>query len=180
MDAVEFEYLHGRVIDSGYGREVLWQQNLKPCEDSEEFFGQYVWVVLSSGMKNQIARQIEKKVDAALKAGVSVSTVFGHPGKAAAIDMMRAKHAVFFSLYQAAEDKVAYLGTLPWIGGITKWHLAKNLGLDVVKPDRHLVRIAAKYDMTPDEMCRKLAEVTPWKAATIDYVIWRAANLGLV
>src|SRR5204862_28581 len=35
-----------------------------------------------------------------------------------------------------------WLTRCPYIGPVTCWHLAKNVGMDVVKPDRHLVRMA--------------------------------------
>lgn len=86
----------------------------------------------------------------------------------------------YYAEYQTAEDKLAYLETLPYIGSIIKFHLAKNLGLDYCKPDRHLVRIAKTYNTTPEEMCKKLAETTSDRITTVDLIIWRAANLKMV
>jgi hypothetical protein len=79
-----------------------------------------------------------------------------------------------------AADKLSFFESLPWIGPITKYHLAKNFGVECCKPDRHLVRIARQYDMTPDELCRKLAEETGNSVNTVDTVLWRAANLGFI
>lgn len=73
-----------------------------------------------------------------------------------------------------------YLQTLPWICPITKYHLTKNLGLDVCKPGRHLVRIAGDYDMTPEELCEKLSKEAGDRVAMVDNGIWRAANLGFI
>ena len=58
--------------------------------------------------------------------------------------------------------------------------LAKNLGVDCVKPDRHLVRIAKMYNTNPFDMCQKLSDLTGDSLNTVDTVIWRAANLRMI
>ena len=64
------------------------------------------------------------------------------------------------------------------MGPVTACHLAKNLGLDVVKPDRHLLRIAAVTGyQSPYEMCCDIAKVTSDKLSVIDLVIWRFATI---
>ena len=44
-------------------------------------------------------------------------------------------------------EGVNYLTTFDQIGPVTAFHLAKNLGLDVVKPDRPLVRMTVQRDL---------------------------------
>lgn len=66
------------------------------------------------------------------------------------------------------------------MGDIIKYHLVKNLGFDCIKPDRHLERIAKSYKTDPFLMCQKLSEKLGDSLNTVDTVIWRAANLGLV
>ena len=73
---------------------------------------------------------------------------------------------------------MAWLQTLPFIVPITVYHLAKNYGFDCAKPDRHLVRIAGAEGT--HELCARLARETGDRIATVDVVIWRAANLKLV
>ena len=81
--------------------------------------------------------------------------------------------------YDAAVNKVAFLETMPWIGPVTKFHLAKNFGLDVVKPDRHLARIADAHHSDPHTVCAEIAEATGDRIGTVDY-LWRAAALGIL
>lgn len=109
-----------------------------------------------------------------------INTVFHHKGKVKAIEYIIANGERLFEEYIESKDKLEYLKTLPFIGEITKYHLAKNLGENVVKPDRHLVRIANNYNTTPYELCEKLSKETSYRIATIDLIIWRAANLGLI
>ena len=180
MNKERFMELRQKVIDAGYGEEITWQEALKPCDNVAEFFGQYMWVVLSAGMKNQIARLIETRIHNAWDNGQPTSSAFGHKGKVAAINHVLTNRERIFAEYQASSDKVEYLVTLPWIGDITKWHLAKNLGFDTAKPDRHLVRIAEGLKTSPLELCKQLADTTGYRIATVDLIIWRAANLGFV
>ncbi len=74
---------------------------------------------------------------------------------------------------------VDFLKTLDFIGPITCYHLAKNIGLDVVKPDRHLVRIteATKF-ANPHDLCSLIAEMTGDKITVVDLVLWRYATLN--
>lgn len=181
MNVEKFLELKKAVEEAGYSDEVKWAEEMKLCENADAFAAEYVWVVISSGMKNQIARQIYDRVMLAYGMGKAISSVFRNVKKVAAIENMLADRVRLFDEYQKAEDKVEWLFRLPFIGEITKWHLAKNLGMDVCKPDRHLMRIAvAKYGMTPKKMCETLAKETGLRVATVDQVIWRAANLGLV
>jgi hypothetical protein len=43
-------------------------------------------------------------------------------------------------------DPLGVLQSLPYIGPVTCYHLAKNIGLQVAKPDHHLTRLAICLD----------------------------------
>lgn len=172
--------LKERVINAGYAPEVDWSDSIKPCEAASKFFDEYIWVVINAGMKEQVARKIFGRIQEAMQSGIPLLEVFGHKGKVAAIEKMILSYNEKFAGFQDAKDKLAYLESLPWVGKITKYHLAKNLGLDFVKPDRHLVRIAKEFGVTCVEMCKKLSQQTCDKLVTVDTVIWRAANLGFI
>jgi hypothetical protein len=172
--------LKSQIIQRGFADEIEWSENLRPCDDAETFFREYLWVVLNSGMKNQVARIIERRIYDAWDRGDTTTSAFGHKGKTAGIDYVRENMDRLFEEYRVAKDQTEFLVTLPWIGNITKYHLAKNLGVDCCKPDRHLARIASSYNTIPDLLCRTLSQATGDRVATVDLVIWRAANLGLV
>jgi hypothetical protein len=72
------------------------------------------------------------------------------------------------------EDPVPELSTLPHIGPVTAWHLAKNLGFDAAKPDRHLVRLCHRLGFADvHELCGTIAAVTGQRVAVVDIVLWR-------
>lgn len=171
-------HLRDKITEFGFGHEIDWADSIQLVDDADTFWSEFSWVVLNSGMKNQIARQIWNRVRPVVESGSSASTVFGHKGKSAAIDYVWQNREELLKKYLAAEDKIEHLQSLPWIGVITKWHLAKNFGHDCAKPDRHLVRIAGEEGA--HNLCYRLSEASGDRIATVDLVLWRAANLGLV
>lgn len=134
-----------------------------------DFFHEYVYVILNSGMNNKVAEQIYRQY---LSTG---SKAIGHPGKREAVVAAQHHFQQWFKKLLEAQDKVAYLDCLPWIGPVTKYHLARNLGIDVAKPDRHLVRLARKfgYGLNVQRMCRELSQLVGLRIGTIDFVLWR-------
>ena len=180
MTPEQYFNLKQKVIDAGYEYDVTWAETVGECKNADDFACEYAYVVCNSGMKAQIARAIFDKVWKALNEGRSSNTVFGHKGKTAAMDWVFDHRDTLFVDYLASNDKLDFLRELPWIGDITKYHLAKNFGVDCCKPDRHLVRIAQQYETTPEELCRRLSEQTGNRIGVVDLVIWRAANLRFV
>ena len=179
MELGKFLKLKSTLEHNGYSEEIAQANAIKRCDNPDDFFSEFMWVVLSSGMKNQVARLIEGRIFEAWRVGCATSTAFRHVGKVKAIDYVKENRVEVFTQYLCADDKLEYLKSLPWIGDITKYHLAKNLGTDVVKPDRHLVRIARKYSVSCFELCQRLADLTGLRVAAVDQVLWRAGNLGL-
>jgi len=169
-----------KLRSAGYADEIEWARNIKPCTSSWEFAYDCIWVILNSGMKNQVAQKIWERIKTAWKEDKPTSSAFGHKGKVSAIDYIRANRDRLFWEYNHSEQPIEFLKSLPWIGEITCWHLAKNLGYDCVKPDRHLVRIANEHNMSPAELCNWLADREGERVATIDTIIWRACNLGIL
>ena len=131
-------------------------------------------------MNNRVAGPIAVRCLAALAVGTSVTTVFGHPGKSAAIDTIWHQRATLFEGYCRENDKVDILSEMPWIGPVTRHHLAKNLGADTAKPDVHLERLARRDKTTTQTLCRRLARQTGYRAATIDSILWRACADGVL
>lgn len=180
VKAIDYMTLKKVVIEAGYAGEVDWAGSISVCNRPELFLEEYIWVVINAGMREQVARKIYKKVMEVLFTDIAILDVFAHVGKAAAITKMACCYEEQFLSYCAADDKLVFLKTLGWIGDITKYHLAKNLGVQCVKPDRHLVRIAKLFGVKPLEMCLKISEQTGDMLTEVDQVIWRAANLGLI
>ena len=168
------------VVAAGYSHEIEWATGVGEPLDPDEFAAELAYVICNSGMRQQTARKIFDKVDQALRAGDTARSVFNHDGKARAIDDIWARRAVLLADYLATGDKLEWLAAVAWIGPITKYHAAKNFGVDTVKPDRHLVRISEAAGETPAALCGRLAKAAGDRVGVVDLVIWRAANLGVL
>ncbi len=76
-------------------------------------------------------------------------------------------------------DPIRELGKLPFIGPVTSYHLAKNLGIDVVKRDRHLLRLASHLGFdSPEEMCGVFGHQVGEPVSVVDIVLWRYCTLS--
>ena len=162
-------------IKAGYADEIDFVR--KRCfEDAtaKDFIFQYAYVVINSGLKNQVAEKIcERFFDAC------DFNVIGHPGKRGAIIKVWADGSKHFEELCESRDKLSYLESLPWIGPITKFHLARNLGLDVAKPDRHMVRLAKRFGFEDVHvMYAFIAERVHERVGTVDVILWRYCNLN--
>ena len=175
-----FRKLEAALRFVGYGPMIEWSETIQPPTTAAKFASEVIYVICNSGMKNSVAAPIAVRCLAVLAAGASATTVFGHPGKAAAIDAIWQQRDGLFFRYLAENDKVAFLSELPWIGPVTKHHLSKNLGADTAKPDVHLERLARRDKTTTQKLCRRLSRQTGYRAATIDTILWRACADGLL
>ena len=184
MDAEKYIDIKEKLISSGYANEIDYISELQECSSAESFFLSYLWVVLNSGMKEQIARKIYEKILKSIDNNFPIENVFKHKGKIKAIKSGMRNYKIWFSRYKnknSVGSKLEYLEKLPFIGKITKYHLLRNLGnLDFCKPDRHLIRIADNSNTTPQKLCEKLSKETGDKIGVIDVIIWRACNLRII
>lgn len=184
MKPRDYEVLRAAIEEQGYAAEVEWAQTVSAPESAEALWREYAWVVLNSGMKNQVAERIWERVRPVVERGESCAAVYRHAAKGEAIDRgwrLRDERFAAFRAFARMDHASAldWCETLPWIGPITKYHLAKNLGVDCAKPDRWLERVAAAAGETVEGLCRRLAAETGDRVATVDLVIWRGCNLGL-
>lgn len=169
------------VVRAGYLWEIETVQNRYFKDiDTLAFLEAYIFCVFNAGMKNQVAQiMIDRFYNAECD-----PNVIGHPYKKKAIAEAINRFGEWYAqLLNCNTDmeRVEFLDSLPMIGKITKYHLARNLGMDVAKPDVHLVRLMNRFQFDDvQEMCRFVADITDDRIGTVDVVLWRAANLGFV
>lgn len=178
-------------IKQGYKSEIkIVKSRIFNEQTAEDLFQQFVYVVLNSGMKNQVAEKIYARLMSDLRnvalANIAASDhiigcCVGHPLKRMAIREAFVRYNHWFEELKNAEsveEKLSFLESLPHIGPVTKYHLARNLGIDVAKPDRHLSRIAKFFGCdNVQEMCSQLSEQTGDRVGVVDVVLWRATVL---
>jgi len=184
------------VIEHGFAWEIDWQTERRFERVQEpEFLRESAWTVLCSGFRESVIRKIFGALGEAFlqwrsakliheqrrDCRVAALQVFGNERKIAAIleiAAIVAKYGFEAIRQRIDEDGVSFLQTLPYIGPVTGFHLAKNLGLPVVKPDRHMQRIAkAAGFQTPLELCEVIGSLVGDPIQVVDIVFWRYATL---
>jgi len=183
---------------SPYVLEIEWQASLYLSDISEShFLREYAWVILNSGFRESVVRrhfdyislcfcdwESAFEIDANRQACVdSALAVFAHRRKLEAIVATASvvHSAGFEQLREAVEaDALQALSSLPYIGSVTIWHLAKNLGVDVAKPDRHLKRVAGRFGYDDvNRMCRDIQSDFGDRISVADIVLWRFEEQAL-
>lgn len=178
-----YKRIRAAVIERGHQDDIEWSENVVPPQMPINLALEAAFVICNSGMRYTVACGIYKRVRSALLDGKSAGTAFRHPHKVKSIDgIWKDRRRLFdgFMACETVEEKLAWCCGLPHIGNITKYHLAKNLGVDVAKPDRHLQRIADREGLGVQELCEQLARESGDRVATVDVVLWRACAIGLV
>ena len=188
-----------KYCEANYPDELDWAnginsetfRNLK----SKRFLAEYCWVIYASGFKVSIVESIFPELRTAFKnfeldalarmrSLKGVLSIFNNERKASSF--LRGSKSIAkegFSTFKKRLKKegVDMLEKLPGIGPITKFHLAKNIGLiDEAKPDIWLVRAAEACNTTVDELVEFLSEKYNMSRHAVDVIIWRhGADNGL-
>lgn len=175
-----FRAIEHLLREAGFAPSIDWAESIAVPVDADAFATEAIYVICNSGFRNAVAVPIFERCMIALKEDRSSGTEFGHEGKHQSIDRIWRDRNALFAAYAAADDKIDFLRTLPWIGPVTAWHLEKNLGGDHAKPDVHMERLARGDRTTTHKLCARLARQTGYRVATIDTVLWRACAEGLL
>lgn len=185
------------VIEEGYGEEINWQANL--CFDDineSTFMRELAWVVLSSGMRERVVRNLFDDISRCFFNWVSAEIIVANEDKcfheairyfnngskiSAIIKAAKKINSLGFSRLKMMirENPIETLQDFSYIGPITVYHLAKNIGLPVAKPDRHLTRIANMEGYSDvQEFCNEISRLTGDGIAVVDIVLWRFATIN--
>lgn len=185
-----------KVLASGFGPEIIWQKTLRMDALTEgALLRECAWVILSSGMRESVIRGKFGAIGRAFLDWTSAKAIvrhrehcvrsafhcFRHKGKIDAIaESANIVHTIGFEplCKDIVCDPIATLQRFPYIGPTTSLHIAKNIGLHVTKPDRHLCRLAmvSGYERVED-FCNVIAEYVGDSVPVVDLVLWRFATL---
>jgi hypothetical protein len=182
------------VLACGFGHEIVWQRRVRPDELTEStLLRECAWVILSCGMRESVIRRKFADVTRAFLDWTSAGLInsnrdecirsalqhFRNGSKIRAIaETADIVHAKGFKAIrdEIALDPIGALKQFPFIGPRTSYHVAKNIGLSVVKPDRHLCRLAALTGhQNPLDLCQEIAQYIGEPVSVVDIVLWRFA-----
>ena len=180
------------VTKSGFRGEIDWQRNTAAENVSEsDFLREIAWVILCSGFRERTIRRMfdylslcfcdwesaKSIVESDPSCRIAARVLFNHNIKLSAITnaAYRVNRIGFPQLKQAIlNDPIHELQRFQYIGPVTVLHLAKNLGFDVAKPDRHLSRVSSRLGFKNTfHFCRELSRLTGEPVRVIDIVLWR-------
>ncbi len=185
-----------KVIEKGYAKEIDWQYEVSlEALDECTFLRESAWVILNSGMRESVVRQRFGKISEAFYNWQSAVIIaenaktcreialryFNHKGKIAAIlsIVKRISHDGFSDIFHGIKQTgIKYLRQFPFLGPVTSIHLAKNIGLSVAKPDRHLIRLVSRLGYKNVQvLCEDISRATDDPVPVIDIVLWRFSTL---
>jgi hypothetical protein len=180
------------IAAAGLDHEVAWQRNANLASISESMLlREAAWVILCSGFRESVVRRVFDHISLCFCDWDSAAAIvesypachlaaqasFHSPAKLSAIvEIARRINAIGFDVLKSElmTDPITTLRQFPYIGPITVWHLAKNLGYDSPKPDRHLTRIAKRMGFSgPEQFCAAIAAASGEAVKVIDLVVWR-------
>lgn len=169
----------------------------------EEFASCAIYSILTSGFKQKTAKQCHQKIMNKLSqkhTKEDLLQIFNREPKInAIIEIWNNRDKICDGYYkcETLQKKLNYLENLPNLGPITKDHLARNLGENMVKYDIWVQRLGVVYSgdqnlqvdnahLKPeikqacDDMFNHLIKETGLPRGYIDAVLFKAASNGLI
>jgi hypothetical protein len=184
------------VINAGFASEIDWQASIAFDEWNEtEFLRESAWVVLSFGFREVIVRRKFPEVSASFLHWIDAHSIIARQESCReqallAFRNARKIDAIITIVGRVAADGIhairegirasgaEFIQQLPMMGPTTARHLAKNLGLPVVKPDRHLIRFAESVGYSSAEIaCDIISQIVGDPLPVVDLVLWRHSVL---
>ncbi|HSQ97534.1 MAG TPA: hypothetical protein VLL98_02325 [Rickettsiales bacterium] len=172
----------------------------------DEFAREVFYVICVAGFKQTTAKKMCQKVIDYVDVNQNpkfdeLIKIYGNVNKVNAIIKVwneRTKlHKEFYNL-STPDEKLEFLSKLPHIGNITKYHIARNLGINFVKYDIWIQRLGvalygnleyaekvsnSKLNPKIKEMCDKMFSDLEMqineKTGYIDVVLWKACQQGV-
>jgi hypothetical protein len=176
----------------------------------DQFWSEYIWCVYVSGFNSKVIAQKHpalrdaygdwRNIGSYEAIWMEVKPVIANERKCKAVhgvgvDMSKAwywaeeakaePNAWWLKWRSVRCANLELIQGLPFMGPVTSHHLARNLGLDTVKPDLHLNRLANLYQFyTTEAMCRYIAINRPVRVSplrrerlgVIDLILWYGAS----
>jgi len=187
-----YETAKAALIEDGFQSEIDWQASRTMVSLApDEFLAEAAWVVINSGFREAVARRIfpalalcfcdweaDEVAASADYCRISAMRIFGHRQKIEAIVQIAESVATDWEGLRSDldHDPIATLQRLPFIGPITSFHLAKNIGYPCAKADRHLVRTAELLGQPcVQTLCTEIAVATGDSPGVVDLILWRHA-----
>lgn len=197
MELIEAFKKAKEYVCENYPDEVEWSSRMIRKDPTEttatEFTLEYAWCIYVAGFRASVVRKKwpeltkaymnfdpVKIMDFTWKVKRDALKVIAHRGKTERILKGVAIIATYtpfewFKFMIDVNKDLKKLRTLPGIGPTLSHHLARNIGVDTIKPDIHLSRMGTHYGLDPFKMCSAISDATGLAVHLVDTILWRAS-----
>ncbi len=168
-----------------------WRAETPEQKTDRDLLEEYGWVVACCGLTARAILPRWERLGAALGGWVpapaaaaprgDVLAVLANPRKIDAIQALAADLAANPGQMQRLaecplKEVFAWMATLPFVGPTNRYHLARNLGWDVVVKNGPVPRLAGRLDTTPEQLCGAISDQTGERLRVVDLVLWSWGN----
>jgi hypothetical protein len=180
------------VLAQGYSAEIAWQDSLVFASFTEtDLLREASWVILCSGFREAVVRRSFDFISLCFCDWESAAAICRYAEHCEATALTRfANRRKVRAIVETAKlveqtgferfkrsvlaSPIESLKFIPFIGEVTAFHLAKNLGFPAAKPDRHLQRLASVLGYSGAAgLCRDLSDMSGDSIQVVDSVLWR-------
>jgi len=150
------------VSECGYQDERKWYSNLRfETVTERQLLCESAWVILCSGFRENTVRRCFGYISWCFLDWISSTEIVGSADRCIGLATLRFRHEGKLRAIVSVAQKVSEVGLeniktrvsqnpidtlqeFPYVGRVTAFHLAKNLGLPFAKPDRHMEALRKK------------------------------------
>jgi hypothetical protein len=161
-------------VEAAHGPDLAWiRSRTSLVQTFDEFYEEYCYVVLASGFRARTAaRLLPEILDAHGNLDLMLQG-FRNRQKCQAMSDTYAMRGSWDTLRASFTD-VDSLETLAYVGPVTKYHLARNIGLAAgyAKPDVHLVRYAVARGQGVQALVQEVATKHGEPVGVTDFILW--------
>jgi hypothetical protein len=189
---VVFETAWKHINISDLDVELEWQRSLQFEAFTEtDLLRETAWVILCSGFKESIVRRAFDYISLCFCDWESAELIVEHRVSCYSAAMASFRNERKLNAIVQSAQRISRVGfevlkneillspleelkLFPQIGPITVLHLAKNLGLNVAKPDRHLARLSQQLGYRcASDLCEDISIATGEQVNVVDLALWR-------
>jgi hypothetical protein len=178
-----FSWIEEGLDEHGYDLIVRDSETLQPPSDAKEFAQTVIFAISLNRSGGVTDNSTYWRCVHALERGKSAGAVYRHGGKTAAMDHVWRERVGLFRQWRRLtddHDRVRFCGRIPFVGRLSRYDMARDLGANVVRPDWRLSRLSHLEGLSVWEMCHRLARQTGYREATIGVILEAAFIVRLI
>lgn len=181
MEKLQEIYLKAREFTKATHNSDLeyLQHTNKVIDNFEQFYEEYCYCVVASGFRGAVAAKLAHQLAACNGDYDECIKIFKNQVKVRAICKCYEKLSETYPEVKDTWKRPEDLTQLPYIGNITCYHLARNIGIQsCVKPDLHLMRLienlfgGKKSEKEVQRIISELAKENNVEPGIADFCLW--------